>query len=247
MNRIVVYPQSITPEVITSAFPAHEPLLVHSKSECAEALVSEAAIDCLIVQRDAYGPEYQSFFSSIKLHFPFLEIVLIAPVGPTSPPDGCHFIDGSAGQAELSGMIAAFSKAPRMADQRHGIRFDWPLRGQLVADGKEASCKVRAFSSSGAFLETDAAFQTGSAATLTVEFLNSRMTVSCENIRRQEARTGEPAGYGVRFFDLSGQARELSERIVRDAVIQALLFPEQEISVPTLTGEDLLIPGFDQM
>jgi hypothetical protein len=247
MNRIVVYPQSIEPEVITGAFPSCEPLLVHSKSECAEALVGESAIDCLVAQRDVFGPEYLSFFSSLRLHFPFLEIVLIAPAGPTSPPEGCHFIDSSEGQADIAGRMAAFSRAPRMADKRRGIRFDWPLRGQLAVGGQESFCKVRDFSFSGAFLETDVPFEAGSAATLRVEFLNSHMTVSCENIRRQEARNGEPAGYGVRFLDLSGSARELSERIVHDALIQALLYPEQEASVPSLTEEDLLIPGFDQM
>jgi hypothetical protein len=247
MNRIVVYPQSIAPEVITSAFTAHEPLLVHSKSTCAEALVAEAGIDCLVVQRDVYGPEYQSFFSSLKLHFPFLEIVLIAPPGPTPPPEGGHFIDGSAEDADISGGIAAFLQAPRMADHRRGIRFDWPLRGQLSVGGEEVSCKVRAFSCSGAFLETDVEFQIGSVANLKVEFLNSHMTVTCENIRRHEAETGETQGYGVRFLDLSSPARELSERIVRDAVIQALLYPEQERQAPSLTSEDLLIPGFDQL
>jgi hypothetical protein len=257
MNRIVVFPQSIAPEVITGAFTTHEPLLVHSKSECATALVGELSVDCLVVQRDVYGPEYQSFLASLKLHFPLLEIVLVAPAGLTSPPDGCHFIDGSPGDADLTDAIAVFLEAPRMADHRRGIRFDWPLRGQLEAGGQKASCKVRAFSSSGAFLEIDAAsltaaavdraFQVGAVATLSVEFLNSSMTVSCENIRRQDAQGSEPAGYGVRFLDFSEQARELSERIVRDALIQALLYPEQEPVIPTLSGEDLLVPGFEQM
>jgi hypothetical protein len=246
MNRIVVFPQSIEPNVITSAFPDHEPLLVHSKSQCAEALVGEPAIDCVIVQRDVFGPEFQSFFSSLKLHFPYLEIILIAPVGPTSLPDGCYFIDGSAGHEDIAGRMAAYSRTPRMANHRSGIRFDWPLRGQLAIGGREAPCKVRDFSFSGAFLETDVVFPAGSAATLRVEFLNSQMTVSCENIRRQEAGTGELAGYGVHFLDLSRSAHELSERIVHDAVIQALLYPEQETAVPSLTEEDLLIPGFDQ-
>ena len=247
MNRIVVYPQSIEPEVITSAFPTHEPLLVSSKSECAAALVTEPGIDCLLVQRDVYGPEYQLFLSTLKLHFPFLEIVLIAPVGPTSPPEGCHFIDGAADGADLADRLEEFSRVPRIVDHRRGIRFDWPLRGELSVGGQDTRCKVRAFSSSGAFLETDAAFPTGSAAALKVEFLNSHMTVRCENIRRQEADAGQPAGCGVRFLDLSAPARELSERIVRDAVIRALMYPEEERQAPELTGEDLLIPGFDQL
>jgi hypothetical protein len=257
MSRIVVFPQSIDPAAVTAAFPAHEPLLVHSKSECAAALVGAPSIDCLVVQRDVYGPEYQAFLSSLKLHFPFLEIILVAPAGPTSPPDGCHFIDGPADDAGLTAAIAACVKAPRMADHRGGIRFDWPLRGQLEAGGQKASCKVRAFSYSGAFLEIDAplqagaaidgAFQIGAAAALRVEFLNSFMTVSCECIRRQDAQGSEPAGYGVRFLDISDQARELGGRIVRDALIQALLYPEQEPVIPTLSGDDLLVPGFEQM
>lgn len=245
MNRILVYPQSIAPDVIARAFPAEEPLLVHSKSECADALVHGPSIDRLIVQRDAYGPEYQSFFSSLRLHFPFLEIVLIAPLGPTPLPNGCHFIDGSEEPAKISAAIAALSRAPRLADQRHGIRFDWPLRGQLSSAGRETACKVRDFSCTGAFLETDAALQVGDGAALKVEFLNSRMTVSCEIIRVRAAGPVEPGGYGVCFLDLSGSARELSERIVRDAVVQALLHPEQETAVPALSEEDLVNPGFD--
>jgi PilZ domain len=247
MNRIVVFPQSIAPEALTRAFPAHEALTVRSKSECANALVTETGIDFLVVQRDVYGPEYQLFLSSLKAHFPFLVIILIAPAGPTPPPDGCQFIDGSADDTDLAGDLEAFSRTPRTPDQRRGVRFDWPLGGRLSVGGSEASCKVRAFSSSGAFLETDAGFPAGSTASLRVEFLNSHMTVTCENIRRQEAETGEPGGYGVRFRDLSSAARELSERIVRDAVIQALLYPEQEQQVPVLTSEELLIPGFDQL
>jgi hypothetical protein len=259
MNRIVIFSESVSTQIITSAFPMHEPLVVHSKSECAGTLVGEAAIDCLVVQRDIYGPEYQAFLSSIHHHFPLLEIVLIAPGGPTAPPDGCRFLDGSAGDADLAGRIAAVSQAARAADHRHGIRYDWPLVGHLASGGREVSCKVRAFSSSGAFLETDAAApadtaaeadmaaQADAAAILRIEFLNSQMTVKCEIVRRQEAGATEPGGCGVRFLDLSVPALEFCERIVRDAVVQALLYPEQEKAVPAMTDEDLLIPGYDQM
>jgi hypothetical protein len=247
MNRIVIFSESVSTEIITSAFPMHEPLVVHSKSECAGTLVREAAIDCLVVQRDIYGPEYQSFLSSIQHHFPLLEVVLIAPGGPTAPPDGCRFLDWSAGDADLAGRIAAVSQAARAADHRHGIRYDWPLVGHLASGGREVSCKVRAFSSSGAFLEADAAAQTDTAAILRIEFLNSQMTVKCEIVRRQEASAEEPGGCGVRFLDLSVPALEFCERIVRDAVVQALLYPEQEKAVPAMTDEDLLIPGYDQI
>ena len=164
MNRIVIFSESVSREILTSAFPMHEPLVAHSKSECANILVDETSIDCLVVQRDIYGPEYQSFLSSIRHHFPLLEVVLIAPGGPTPPPDGCYFIDGSAGDADLAGRITAVSPAARAADHRHGIRYDWPLVGHLASGGREVSCKVRAFSSSGAFLEADAAAQADMAA-----------------------------------------------------------------------------------
>jgi hypothetical protein len=253
MNRVVVFTESVSAELIAGAFPQVESLVVGSKSECANALVGEAAIDCLVVQRDVYGPEYQSFLSSIKRHFPVLEVILIAPDGPTPPPDGCHFIGDSIQDAELVGRITALAQAARASDQRHGIRYDWPLRGHLQFDNWETPCKVRSFSSSGAFLEMGEAFQTGAthetaaAPILRVEFLNSHITVKCELVRQAEADRGESAGHGVRFLDFPSQAHEFCERIVCDAVLQALLHPEEEQSVPTLTDEDLTIPGFDRL
>jgi hypothetical protein len=151
-NRVVVFTESLSEELIAGAFPQLEPLVVGSKSECANALVSGAAIDCLVVQRDVYGPEYQSFLSSIKQHFPLLEVLLIAPGGPTPPPDGCHFIDDSIQDEELVGKITALAQAARERDQRHGIRYDWPLGGHLLFGKRKTPCKVRSFSSSGAFL-----------------------------------------------------------------------------------------------
>jgi len=69
-----------------------------------------------------YGPEYQSFLSSIKRHFPLLEVLLIAPNGPTPLLDGCHFIDDSIEDKELVGKIIALTQAARARDRPHGIR-----------------------------------------------------------------------------------------------------------------------------
>ncbi len=250
MKNIVIFAESVSAELIAGAFPQLEPLIVNSKSECAAALVSGAAIDCLVVQRDAYGQEYQSFLASIKKHFSLLEVLLITPKAPTSLPEGCHFVDGSTTKRLLS-EITAFSRAIYMSDHRQGIRFDWPLGGLFSWGSREIPCKVRSLSSSGAFLEmaeTLPAATTPEAATegvLKVEFLNSRMSVKCEIARRQDAGHGAPAGCGVRFVELSSRAQEFCERIICDAVVQALLSPEEEKRIPTLFEEDLLIPGFD--
>jgi hypothetical protein len=253
MNHVVVFTESVSAELISGAFRQHKPLIVGSKSECANALVGGAVIDCVVIQRDAYDPEYQSFLSSIKQHFPLLEVLLIAPDGPIPVPDGCHFIDDSIQDEELVGRITALAQAARARDQRHDIRYDWPLGGHLQYGNRETPCKIRSFSSSGAFLEMSEAFridatrETAEATILKVEFLNSQITVKCEIVRRQKAHRGEPAGYGVRFLEFSSRAHEFCERIVCDAVLQALLHPEEEKRIPTLDEADLIIPGYDQL
>jgi len=72
--------------------------------------------------------------------------------------------------------------------------------------------------------------------------------MKCEVGHRQETGWGQPMGYGVRFLELSSRTHEFCQRIVCDAVLQALLYPEEEKRIPTLDqGDPLIIPGYDQL
>jgi hypothetical protein len=51
----------------------------------------------------------------------------------------------------------------------------------------------------------------------------------------------------VRFTDLGAEAQARLDRIVRDALVQAILEPDSEPELPSLDAEELLPGGFQPL
>jgi hypothetical protein len=107
---------------------------------------------------------------------------------------------------------------------------------------------LRALSSSGAFLHCEGPCPpSGSRGRLRVRFQNFSMETACEVLDTRRASSRLPDGFGVRFTDLGAEGQSLLDRIVRDALIQAILEPESAPALPSLGEEELLPGGFQPL
>jgi hypothetical protein len=147
--------------------------------------------------------------------------------------------------ADLSARIGSLQNSER----RQKPRFDWPLQGSLsLAGAAPEPYDLRALSSSGAFLQCGGPCPpAGSRGRLRVRFQNFGLETECEVLDTRRASSRLPDGFGVRFTDLGAQARDLLDRIVRDALVQAILEPESEPALPSLGEEELLPGGFQPL
>jgi hypothetical protein len=73
------------------------------------------------------------------------------------------------------------------------------------------------------------------------------MVTKCEVLDRRPPSLRLPAGFAVRFTQLSEESMQLIDRIIQDALVQTLMEPEGEPEVPTLGEEALSIPGFESI
>ena len=78
-------------------------------------------------------------------------------------------------------------------------------------------------------------------------FQNFSLQTGYEVLDTRRASSNLPDGFGVRFTDLSDEARSRLERIVRDALVRALLEPESEPQLPSLGDDELLPVGFQPL
>jgi hypothetical protein len=203
-------------------------LETRSPAELARRLVGEPDILCLVLQSGLQLPE--GFLESLQASFPVLPVFLV-PDGP------------SAGElADLAARIASL----RRQERRQNPRFDWPLRGSLSLPGAEPETyDLRALSASGAFLQCPGpCLPAGSRGRLRVQFRNFSLETGCEVLDTRRASSNLPDGFGVRFTGLSEDAQAHLDRIVRDALVRALLEPESEPELPSLGDGELLPGGF---
>ena len=80
-----------------------------------------------------------------------------------------------------------------------------------------------------------------------MRFGNFRLQTDCEVLDARRASSNLPAGFAARFTGLDPEGQALLDRIVRDALVQALLEPESEPALPSLDGEELLAGGFQPL
>jgi hypothetical protein len=80
-----------------------------------------------------------------------------------------------------------------------------------------------------------------------VRFQNFSLETACQVLDTRRASSRLPDGFGVRFLDLGAEAQARLDRIVRDALVQAILEPESEPELPSLDAEELLPGGFQPL
>ncbi len=202
-----------------------------SLGELARLLVGEQSVLCLVLQPGKHAPE--DFLESLKACYPVLPVFLVHEE-PTA--------------GELADLGARISSLERR-ERREKPRFDWPLQGSLSLPGAQAEpYELRALSSGGAFLRCEGPCpRAGGRGRLRVRFGNFSLETACEVLDTRTASSRLPDGFAVRFTDLGGQTQALLDRIVRDALVQAILEPENEPALPSLDAEELLPGGFQPL
>ncbi len=202
-----------------------------SLAELARRLVGEQSVLCLVLQPGKHAPE--EFLESLKACYPVLPVFLVHE-------------EATAGElADLAARIGSLERRER----REKPRFDWPLQGSLSLPGAQAeSHDLRALSSGGAFLRCEGPCPpAGSRGRLRVRFRNFSLETACEVLDTRTASSRLPDGFAVRFTELGAEAQALLDRIVRDALVQAILEPESEPALPSLGAEELLPGGFQPL
>jgi hypothetical protein len=251
MDRIVVYTDTLEMETIARAVGDYEIVRAAGAVDLARAIVEQSRVIALIVETTRIDESFGPLLSSIKATFPLLKICLITGSG-TEPesldPASVDFTITAQG-GRIAKELKAFVAGIAVKERRDHPRFDWPLQGSLSVDGKNwQNHRLWAISADGAFLESPAdAPAQGSSATLRISFQNSRMVTNCQVLDRRPPSLRLPAGFAVRFTDLSEDSMLLIDRIIQDALVQTLMEPEGEPEVPTLGEEDLSIPGFESL
>ena len=246
MERVLVYSPGGGGE-LAGLLSGYELLELRTKLELTEAIVSKSPIFCLIVSQERLSEEMRGFLFSLKKSFPILAVCVVTPGTEPSLPEGCRHFDGSLASDRLRKSVAGFVASVTRTDRREHLRYDWPLQGFLSVDRAQwQPYRVRALSSSGAFLECDGLGpEPGAHMYVRIVFQDHALNTACEILPARAASSNLPPGFGIRFSGLGMLARAIIERVVADSLIRSLLEPEEEPEMPTLGGEDLLEAGFE--
>jgi hypothetical protein len=251
MVRIVVYTDTLDVETIAPALKGYE--IVHAPSTVglARAIVEQSRVIGLVIEKPQIDESIRPLLSSIKMTFPILQICLIVDSESEADSVDPAAVDCTitARGKQLIKQLKTFIDGIDVTERRDHLRFDWPLQGSLsVDDRKWQTHKLWAISADGAFLESqgDTPPQ-GSSVTLRISFQNSRMVTKCQVLDRRPPSARLPAGFAVRFTEMSEDSMLLMDRIIQDALVQTLMEPEGEPEIPTLGEEDLSIPGFESL
>jgi len=256
MERIVVYTDTLEVETIAPALGDYEILRAASTSEAARAIVERNRVIALVIQKARIDESFQRLLASIKKSFPILRICLITDSEPAAVSAERNSADPAtvdysiaSGGGRLVEELKTFVSNIDVTERRDHPRFDWPLQGSLSLDKKSwQNHNLWAISANGAFLESPTAAPAhGSGAYLKIRFQNSRMLTKCEVLDRRPPSLRLPAGFAVRFTQLSEDSIRLIDRIIQDSLVQTLLEPDNEPEIPTLGEEDLSIPDFESL
>jgi hypothetical protein len=73
--------------------------------------------------------------------------------------------------------------------------------------------------------------------TITIRFQNFVMTTECTVVGPRMASSNLPPGFAVQFETLSETARSTIDSIVKDALLDSLLNPQEEQETPSLDAD----------
>jgi hypothetical protein len=244
MGKIIVYCQTLDPALLAPALGGHEVIPTAGRSELVEAVIGENDLRGVLFQKEELSAEDRHFLASLKKSFPILALAIVSGETPARLPAGAAAIDSGLGSGALAEAVSGFAASISSANRREHQRFDWPLQGALSTDQRSwQSFPIRSLSAGGAFLVCPADCPVpGTEAGLRILFQDFQIRTRCRVLDPRQASSNLPAGFGVRFTELSTRAQELLDRIIHDALVEVLLAPEREPGLPSLDGEEL-VPG----
>jgi hypothetical protein len=238
MSAIITYTSTFDPAPLVACLSGAEGVAVHSLCDLAIRVVNEQNVRVVIVQ-NRMTEELSVFLSTLRRSFPRLDVVVITGDADEKVPPGILRLDGRMGLQELRtifhGICGIIAR-----EARDNARFDWPLKGHLSLDGDRwQTLSVRSLSASGAFLEYEGSLvESGTAADLRTEFLDSTLRTRCEILDTRPPTPSLPRGFGVRFIGLPPPMARSIDAIVRNALLNALLQPGAEQAMPALATGD---------
>jgi hypothetical protein len=246
--NILLYSQSLDPKSVSDSVENQEVTTVNSYLRLAERIVEERNLLCVLVQIDGLDEECQKFLSSLKENFPILNVGVITQDQEVELPEGYSRIGIKVERDAFGQEIEEFISSLAATNRRQYLRFSWPIKGSLSFDGKEWNeFPVHSISAGGAFLESSSSHpKPGTVGILRVVFGNFKMVAHCEILEARHASSNMPPGFAVRFTQLSEASRLIIDRIVHEALVNNLVAPEEEPSIPSL-DETELTPDFEQL
>lgn len=257
MERIVLYAQGAACHdlpVELGSSSGHEVQTVARPLELARAVIQSGPVLAAVVCVDPLEEDLRRLLCSLKRSFPLLNLCLVTAADQGSARhEGWALVDSRQGAPSLARQVRAFVDTVSSAERRERPRFDWPLLGRLAPQALPAGAHwqdhaIWALSADGAFLDGPSAPPAGLRATLVIRFQNAQLAVACEVLDPRRASSRLPAGFAVRFVELSEASRQVLERIVEDALLRTLLEREPgPAEIPTLGEEELSIGGFEPL
>ncbi len=245
MDSVVLHAESNLGRRLATLLGGYQVHLARGTRELVETLVSEPAV-AAIVEKLRPDRRFIELLSSLSRSFPALRVAVIHAGGPPLPEGYVTLQPGDRAEDTVEQVRGFLASVERRERRRHR-RFDWPLRGELSLDGQRwRSYNLRTLGSGGAFLESGEALpRAGSKGWLRVLFQDFRMLTGCEVLDPRRASSNLPAGFGVRFTDLTPAATSFIDSIVQDALVQSLLDPDSEPAIPSIGEEELLTGTFE--
>jgi hypothetical protein len=234
-SHVVAY---VSPDSATSLQSAESQGIlrrVGSLSDFANAIIDEPA-PCVVLELPPSGNREKNFLRSLVRTFPLVEGAVISRQGKE---------DVEAGPLEVfepeeldTERFQACLRERAQENRRKYHRFEWPLHGELTHNGSTQEYRVRSISAGGAYLESmRAGPDAKTSAFITVRFQNFVMTTECTVVGPRMASSNLPPGFAVQFEALSETARGTIDSIVKDALLDSLLNPEQEPETPSLDAD----------
>jgi len=95
--------------------------------------------------------------------------------------------------------------------------------------------KVRMISSTGAFLESDTLFpEPEKEGIIRIRFHDFNLLSGCKILGKRDKSGKLPAGFGIKFTDLTPTSRSIIDGIVEDELLHSLLEPEEPSRPPSI-------------
>ena len=233
---IVAYVSNESARTLASSEAADSLRRVGSLQELAQAIVENPA-PCVILELAPEGGPELIFAASLTKSFPVLDGAVITDAAHPELADSPlrRFTRNELKEEPFQSCLRS-----RAREQlRQFQRFEWPLQAELRYDGGRSAYSVCSISAGGAYLESHAQCPpSNTTAEITVRFGNFALTAKCTVLGGRMASSNLPPGFPVRFEDLSEHCRSTIDTIVKDALLGALLNPEEEPEIPSLETDE---------
>ena len=244
MDKIVFYSEGLEQEFVQQILPGITLHTVYSRRRLVESLVDEPYLVGAIIDIRVMTPEWGTFLVSVAENFAVLPVMVALQEELTSCPDDFVCVNRNGSDTVVGDALRKQFGNVENRNRRRYHRFSWPLTARVVG-GDGTIHRVTEIGAGGAYLEpVGAAPGPGESCDLEIEFQNFRMTTRCTILDPRRVASHHDPGFGVRFDSLSDAARAFVDRVVTDALIQALTNPESPPAIPSIeTEEDVLAIG----